>query len=131
SPFAIYIHSNLNILIDGKPLIIPSQVGIDNHLWNNHSLDRFGAPGMPTDEEGNTTMPGMAPIYTINDKGRVTVGSVVERNYTLGEFLRIWGELDLRDKIVNATVNGKSVDDYSNIILKNKTQIKMEIHSLH
>ena len=32
SPFAIYIHSNLNILIDGKPLIIPSQIGIDNHM---------------------------------------------------------------------------------------------------
>ena len=129
SPFAIYIHSNLNILIDGKPLIIPSQVGIDNHLWNNHSLDRFGAPGMPMDEEGKTTMPGMAPIYTINDKGRITVGSIVERNYTLQDFLNIWGGIDLNGKKVNATVDDKPVTDYRSIILKDKEQIKLNIYS--
>jgi|SRR6476620_7556719 len=123
------MHSNLSIRIDGKPLIIPSQVGIDNHLWNNPSLDKFGVPGMPMDEEGKTTMPGMAPIYTTNDKGRITVGSIVERNYTLQDFLNIWEGIDLDNKKVNATVNGKSVTDYRNIILKDKEQIKLDIHS--
>lgn len=129
SPFAIYMHSNLSILIDGKSIKVPSQIGIDYNLWNDHSLDKFGFPGMPMDEEGKTTMPGMAPIYTTNDKGRITVGSVIERDYTLGEFLKIWGGLDLKDGLVNATVNGKPVDDYRNIILKDKAQIKLNVYS--
>lgn len=129
SPFVVYMHSNFSILMDGKPLVIPSQIGIDDHLWNDHRLDKFGAPGMPMDEERKTTMPGMAPIYTTNDKGRITIGSVVERDYTLEEFLRIWGKLDLKDKLVNATINGKPFDDYRNIIFKDEAQIKMEIYS--
>jgi len=129
SPFAVYIHSNLSIIMDGKPIQVPSQIGIDNHLWNDHSLDKLGYPGMPMDEEGKTTMPGMAPIYTTNDKGRITVGSVVERDYSLDEFLKIWGGLDTKDKIINATVNGKPVNDYRNIILKDKAEIKLDIYS--
>lgn len=129
SPFAVYIHSNLSILMDGKPIQVPSQIGIDSHLWKDHSLDKLGYPGMPMDEEGKTNMPGMAPIYTTNDRGRLTVGSVVERSYSLGEFLRIWGGLDIKDKLVNATVNGKPVDNYRNIILKDKSEIKLNLYS--
>ena len=115
--------------MDGKPIQVPSQIGIDDHLWNDHSLDKFGYPGMPMDKEGKTTMPGMAPIYTTNDKGRITIGSIIDRDYSLGEFLSIWGGLNIKDKLVNATVNGKPVDDYSNIILKDKAQIKLNIYS--
>ncbi|MDF0681268.1 MAG: hypothetical protein P0116_09915 [Candidatus Nitrosocosmicus sp.] len=129
TPFAVYMHSNLSILMDGKPLVIPSQIGINDHLWNDHSLDKFGAPGMPMDEEGKTTMPGMAPIYTTNDKGRITIGSVIERDYSLGEFLSIWGGINIKDMLVNATVNGKPIDDYRNIILKDKAQINLNIYS--
>ena len=129
SPFAVYMHSNLSILIDGKPIKIPSQVGIDYNLWNDHSLDKYGFPGMPMDEKGKTTMPGMAPLYTTNDKGQITVGSVIEREYTLDDFLRIWGGLDLKDKLVNATVNGKKVASYEDIILQDNQQIKLYIQS--
>ena len=129
SPFAIYIHPNMNITMDNRPVVIPSQIGINKTLWENHSLDKFGVPGMPMDEEGEKTMPGMAPLYTTNDKGRITTGSVIERDYTLGEFLKIWSGIDIKDKLVNATVNGKPVDDYRNIILKDKTQIKLVIYS--
>jgi len=129
SPFAIYIHPNMNITMDNRPVVIPSQIGINKTLWENHSLDKFGVPGMPMDEEGEKTMPGMAPLYATNDKGRITTGSVIERDYTLGEFLKIWSGIDIKDKLVNATVNGKPVDDYRNIILKDKAQIKLVIYS--
>jgi hypothetical protein len=129
SPFVVYMHSNLSILMDGKPIKVPSQIGIDNKLWNNHSLDKFGVPGMPMDEEGKTTMQGMAPIYTTNDKGRITVGSIIDRDYSLGEFLSIWGGLNMKNKLVNATVKGKPIDDYRNIILKDKAQIKLDVYS--
>jgi hypothetical protein len=129
SPFAIYIHANLSIIMDGKPIQVPSQIGIDSHLWNDHSLDSFGYPGMPMDKDRKTNMPGMAPIYTTNDRGRITIGSVVERDYSLDEFLKIWDGLDTKDKIINATVNGKPADDYRNIILKDKAEIKLDIYS--
>jgi hypothetical protein len=74
-------------------------------------------------------MPGMAPIYTTNDKGRITIGSIAERNFTLGEFLRIWNGLDLKDKLVNATVNGNAVTNYTNIKLEDDQQIKLYINS--
>jgi len=128
-PFVVYMHSNLSILVDGKPTKVPSQIGIDNNLWKDQSLDKFGFPGMPMDEEGKTTMPGMAPLYTTNNIGRITVGSITERDYTLGEFLRIWGGLDLEDKLVNATVNGNAVNNYSNIKLEDGQQIKLHVQS--
>ena len=129
NPFAIYFHSNLSIILDNKPVVIPSQIGINETLWKDHSLDKYGVPGMPMDEKGEKSMPGMAPLYTTNDKGRITTGSVIERDYTLGEFLKIWGELDLKGKLVNATVNGEPVDDYRNMILKDEAQIKLDIYS--
>ncbi|WP_148687351.1 hypothetical protein [Candidatus Nitrosocosmicus hydrocola] len=81
------------------------------------------------DEEGKTTMPGMAPLYTTNDKGRITVGSIIDRDYSLGEFLRIWGGLDLEDKLVNATVNGNAVTDYTNIKLEDDQQIELYLQT--
>ena len=129
NPFAVYFQSNLSIILDNKPVVIPSQIGINKSLWKDHSLDKYGVPAMPMDEEGEKTMPGMAPLYTTNDKGRITIGSVIERDYTVGEFLKIWSGINIKDKLVNATVNGKPAEDYRNIILKDKAQIKLVIYS--
>jgi hypothetical protein len=129
NPFAVYFHSNLSIILDNKPVVIPSPIGINKSLWKDHSLDKYGVPGMPMDEEGEKTMPGMAPLYTTNDKGRITIGSVIERDYTLGEFLKIWSGIDIKDKLVNATVNDIAVTNYTNIKLKDDQQIKLYIQS--
>lgn len=129
NPFAVYFHSNLSIILDNKPVVIPSQIGINESLWKDRSLDKYGVPGMPMDEKGEKNMPGMAPLYTTNDKGRITIGSVIEREYTLGEFLKIWGELDLMDKLVYATVNGNEVANYENITLEDDQQIELYIMS--
>ena len=109
--------------------MIPSQIGINESLWKDHSLDKYGVPDMPMDEKGEKNMPGMAPLYTTNYRGRITIGSVIEREYTLGEFLKIWGGLDLMDKLVNATVNGNEVANYENITLKDDRQIELYIMS--
>ncbi len=129
NPFAVYFHSNLSIIIDNKPVVIPSQIGINESLWKDHSLDKYGVPGMPMDEKGEKNMPGMAPLYTTNDNGRITIGSVIERDYTLAEFLKIWGGLDLMDKLVNTTVNGNEVANYENITLEDDQQIQLYIMS--
>jgi len=129
NPFAIYIHSNLSIVMDNKSVVIPSQIGINKSLWEDHSLDKYGVPGMPMDEEGEKTMPGIAPLYTNNNNGRITIGSIVDRNYILGEFLNIWGQLDLNKKKIMAFVDNKPVSNYSNIVLKDDQNITLNIFS--
>lgn len=119
----------MSIILDNKPVVIPSQIGINESLWKDRSLDKYGVPGMPMDEKGEKNMPGMAPLYTTNDKGRITIGSVIEREYTLGEFLKIWGGLDIKNKLVNATVNGNTVVNYYDIILEDNQQIELYIQS--
>lgn len=128
NPFTVYFHSNLSIVMDNRPIIIPSQIGINKSLWEDHSLDKYGVPGMPMDEEGKKTMPGMAPLYTTNNDGRITVGSIVDRNYTVGEFLSIWGQLDLNGKKITSLDN-EPVSNYSNIVLKDDQNITLNIFS--
>ncbi len=51
------------------------------------------------------------------------------RNFTLGEFLDVWQGLDINGKNVIATVDGKQVFDFRNIILKDGEAIKLDIKS--
>jgi hypothetical protein len=48
----MHIHSNLNVTVNGKSLIVPNGIGINSTLWNDHSLDKFGT-------ERKTTIFGM------------------------------------------------------------------------
>jgi hypothetical protein len=57
------------------------------------------------------------------------VESSVKRNYTLGEFLNIWGGLDLNGKTVKSTVDGKPISDFRNHVLKDREQINLVIKS--
>jgi hypothetical protein len=111
----IHIHPHLNVTVDGNPVTVPSQVGIDQSLWKDHSLDQYGG------------MLGMAPLHTHDASGIIHVESSAYRNYTLGQFLDIWGGLDTNGKTVKATVDGNPVSDYKNIILKDGEQISLGI----
>ena len=124
-PFVLRVNSHLTIMMDNKSITIPSQIGIDMPLWKDHTLDKYGAPGMPMQ---GMVMPGMAPIYTTDNTGLIKVGSVVNRNYTLGEFFQIWG-LDLDGKTGKATVDGKPVPDFKNIVLRDKENIVLYVKS--
>ena len=46
---------------------------------------------------------------------------------TLDEFLNVLGGLDINVKTVKATVDGKPMSDYSNIILKDGEKISLNI----
>jgi disulfide bond formation protein DsbB len=110
----LHIHPKLNVTADGSPMIIPKNVGIDQSLWKDHSIDRYG-------------MEGMAPLHTHDTSGTIHVESNTNRAYTLGQFLDIWGGLNLNGKTVKATVDGKPVSDYRNIVLKNGEQISLNV----
>lgn len=80
-------HPQLTITIDGQPMTIPANIGIDPSLWQDHSLDQYSA--MHSMPDGMT---GMAPLHTHDATGTIHVESRVSREYTLGEFFRIWGK---------------------------------------
>lgn len=114
-------HANLQVAIDGTPITVPQDIGIakigantESLLYSNHTLDKYGV--------------GMSPLHTHDPTGTIHVESNVVRDYTLADFLNIWKGLDIDGKVVEASVNGKPVSDYKNIIL-NDTNIKLNIMS--
>ena len=120
-PIIMHFHPHLNLMIDGKPATVPSQIGIDPSLWKDHSLDQYGMQAMANG------MSGMAPLHTHDATGIIHVESSIIRNYTLGQFLNIWGGLDTAGKTVKATVDGAPVSDYKNIILRDGEQINLDV----
>ncbi len=86
---AFHWHARLTITINGDAVVIPANVGIDPSLWQDHTLDSFSSmQAMPA-----MGMEGMAPLHTHPDApGKIHIESVVTRDYTLGEFFRIWGQ---------------------------------------
>ncbi len=116
-------HINLNVTTDGKPIIVPAHIGItqtglfaDPSLFADHSLDKYG-------------MEGMSPLHTHDNSGLIHVESNTVRNYTLGEFLDIWKDLNTDGKNVIASVDGKPVSDFRNILLNDRAKIVLDITS--
>jgi len=69
----------------------------------------------------------MAPLHTHESNGTIHVESNAIRPYTFGQFVNIWGGLDTNGKTVKATVDGVPVQDYKNILLRDKEQIDLDV----
>ncbi len=72
----MHIHSNLNVTVNGKLLIVPNGIGINSTLWNDHSLDKFGT-------ERKTTIfgmitPAMSPLHTHDSSGTIHVKKSIQ-----------------------------------------------------
>lgn len=57
---------------------VPANIGIDPSLWNDHSLDNYG-------------IQGYAPIHTHDTSGIIHIETTEQGEYTMGDFLSIWG----------------------------------------
>lgn len=111
----MHIHPQLSVKVNGQPIIVPENVGIDKPLWKDHSLDKYG-------------MQGMSPLHSHDSSDTIHVESSIERDYRLGEFLDVWGGVDTaNDKTVKIIVNGQPLSDWRNHILEDKEQISLEI----
>lgn len=113
-------HVTLNVTVDGQPAVVPAHIGMvqvgkseDPLLYGDHSFDKYG-------------MEGMSPLHT-HDAGLIHVESNTIRNFTLGEFLDVWQGLNINGKTVVATVDGKPVSDFRNILLKDGEKIELDI----
>ncbi len=75
------------------------------------------------------SMAGMAPLHTHDDTGIIHVESTINRNYTLGEFLNILGNLDVNNMDVNMAINGKpdSNGNFTNHVLRDGEQINLDL----
>lgn len=120
---ALHSHVSLNLTVNGQPLTVPEHIGMvqagkgeDPLLFGDHSLDKFG-------------MTGMSPLHTHDASGTIHVESNTVRDFTLGELLEIWQGLNVNGKTVIASVDGKPVSDFRNILLKDGETIKLDMSS--
>lgn len=121
-PMVMHIHPKLSFILDGKPTPVPANIGIDSSLYNNHTLDAYGMK-MPEMKD----MPVMYPTHTHETSGVIHVESNEKRDYTLGDFLSVWG-MDFSGKTVKITVDGKSSsDDYRSHIFRDGEQISLDV----
>ena len=112
-----HIHAHLDILVDGKQFILPSQIGID--------------------PEGRC----LYWLHTHDNSGIIHIESPTEREFTVGNFIEIWemtlGNTELFNRnlnetngIISAYVNGVKVPsstDFRNIGIKAHDEIALVI----
>lgn len=112
----MHIHALLEVRSEeGERFDVPAEIGIAPELWHDHSLDEFG-PSRAL----------LAPLHTHDTSGTIHIESVVMRNYTLGEFLSIWG-VDKREIIQVATDSGEILEDYENYAFVRNEKLTMTV----
>jgi hypothetical protein len=120
----LHIQPQFSVLILGAPSTVPSGIGIDRSLWRDHSLDQYGVAGH-------------SPLTTRDTSGTIHLDSNTVRNFTLREFLRVWGQTvddyQVAGNQVPAgdssciVVNGQTLPATSSVILGDKQRITIEI----
>src|SRR2546429_4875374 len=92
-----HAHPSPTLYIDTRSVSDrPCYIGIDQNLWKNHSLDHYGVNGG-------------SPVITRDTSGIIHVESNTVRNFTLQEFLAIWGmSIDQNQVVGNPVSPGQS-----------------------
>jgi hypothetical protein len=111
----LHSHVHMELLVDGQLVSLPPNIGIDPALYNDHSFEKYAVTAQ------------MAPIHTHSTDGLIHIESTVVRDYTVGEFLDIWGLDFSQIRTISMLVDGQSVPDYENHVLKDGQQILLEI----
>ena len=91
----MHIHAILHIIIGGKSVTIPANIGINPELYKSHDLDAYGMKN-----------PSMSPLHTHDSSGVIHVESTEIRPFTLGEFFDVWGVAFSEDCIMDKCSDG-------------------------
>lgn len=92
STMKMHVHPEISATINGQQFTIPAQIGMPEGSWADHSLDQFG-------------MTGMSPLHTHDATGTIHVESNTVRDFTLREFLAVWGQSIDEGKVLGHTVD--------------------------
>jgi len=111
-PLARHDHVSLSIVVNGRPALIPAEVGMNQQLWNDHSLDRYGPSGI-------------SPLHTHDTSGTIHIESTAPRDFTVGEFLAVMG-IEL-DTVTRMTLDGNEVPDFRNHPMNDRERIQLEL----
>ena len=116
----VHWHSHLSVTLNGSPFTVPANIGIDSSLWKDHSLDQYGS--------------GAAALHTHDTSGTIHVEvNTSHRDFTLHEFLAIWGQPSDGSGIDGHPVTSLTVDGVqqasptSDVVLKDGQQIAMTL----
>lgn len=104
------IAAHYHIFIQGVD--VPSNIGIDPKLYNDHSLDEFG-------------INGFAPIHTHDTSGTVHIETARDRPYTMGYFLSIWGVKANSACLVIAGDYCQELTDFETVVLHDGDKFKL------
>jgi len=120
----MHIHPGISILIRGASETLPANIGIDRELWRDHSLDRYGVNGL-------------SPLLTRDSSGTIHVESNTVRDFTLHEFLALWGKSMDYSQVVGSPVqpgesacifvDGQSTPLSNDVVLVDQQKIILEI----
>lgn len=99
-PLVMHLHPRLTIEIDGKPKKLVKDIGIS-----------------PTCERA---------IHTHEDTGEIHVESQIQRDYTLDDFMKLWGEpIEREGYTLTMSVDEQPSQEFGTLVLKDKQQIKL------
>ncbi len=97
----IHVHPVLTIIVDGREEEVPANIGLGGSC--DHAL------------------------HTHDISGTLHVESQVQRDYTLQDFFKVWGQpIQRPGYTLTMTVDGKPSAEFGNLILKDKQQIVLE-----
>ena len=104
-------HAVVEYYVDGVKQDVPGNIGVP--LDGSHPLAQYGPSGI-------------APIHTHERDGVIHMESKVQRDYTFGDFLDLWG-LDLADKTASLVANNQPVADMRNHVLQDQDMLRLEV----
>jgi hypothetical protein len=102
----LFIEEQVNITISkgNASQIIPAKIGIDQKLWKDHSLANF-----------SIDPDNISPLNTKGYDGVLYIESIYDREFTLNDFINIWG-ID-KSKITNVLEDDQPIINYEKLIL--------------
>jgi len=106
-------HVMLTVIRNSDQIQVPKEIGISSDLWKDHSLDRYGPAAL-------------SPMHTHDTSGTIHIESTAVREFTFGEFLRVWG-IDIGKIVRLSNSEGNEMSDYENHVLRGGERLLLKI----
>lgn len=119
-PVAFHHHVVLTIIDDstGQRIYLPGDIGNEGEHYVDRSLDEFGVSGL-------------APLHTHSTDSLIHIESTVDRTFTVGNFIAIWGDqvFEGRSGLLEVSYQGEitTEDDYLNHVFRDGESLTLTL----